>query len=86
MTRLQTSSIFVQINVIYTAYKECGRQNRPTGRSSILNERTGQLHKAVHCKVMMRYLKRLKDIDDLAPKQNMYGLILMSSGINVLTL
>ena len=69
----RTSMLNERAGQFYKAvYCKVVRQlNGLIGRTSMLKERAGQFYKAVHCKVM-RQLKRLKNQDDLAPKQNMY--------------
>ena len=76
-TRFQTSSFFFKMasqkskHILYCT-GECGRRNELHVHTLMLNEREVQFIKwSVHCKVM-RQLKTLKNIDDLAPKQTMY--------------
>ena len=56
------------ISILYRKHR---RRNELIGHISILNECTGQFYLAAHCKVT-RELKRLRNIDDLIPKQNVY--------------
>ena len=66
---------FFKGNEFSGSCSELPEEHRLIGRSSVLNERTGQFYKTDHCKVTRQSMTNpngLRNIGDLALKQNMY--------------